>query len=191
MTLPIGYPLLERYAHHPVFVETGSFLGDGIQAALDAGYREVHSIELHPKWYKHCKERFKDNPNVHLHLGDSAKVLFGICNEIDSKITFWLDGHYMFNPDGYHVLVGNTAWHVDDVHGVSHIPLMEELEQISMLKDNDHIILIDDLREWYPRKEWEYTVKDLVDRIVRINPSYQFFYEPGIVPNDILVAQVI
>ena len=34
---------------NPVFVETGSLMGDGIQQALEAGFQKVISIELSEK----------------------------------------------------------------------------------------------------------------------------------------------
>ena len=38
-----------------IFVETGSFNGDGIQAAIEAGFETIHSIELSEHYYNHCK----------------------------------------------------------------------------------------------------------------------------------------
>ena len=45
---------------NPVFVETGSHIGNGIQEAIDAGFTEVYSIELSGKFFNICKERFKN-----------------------------------------------------------------------------------------------------------------------------------
>jgi hypothetical protein len=53
-----------------VFIETGSELGRGIEAALKAGFEIVYSIELDPKFHEHCKEKFKDDFNLHK-VGDT------------------------------------------------------------------------------------------------------------------------
>lgn len=39
---------------HSVFIETGSYLGGGIDIALVAGFNEIHSIEFNDEWYAHC-----------------------------------------------------------------------------------------------------------------------------------------
>jgi len=49
---------------NPVFIETGSYTGDGIQAALNSGFTKVISIELVPHYYNLCKKRFQNNPMV-------------------------------------------------------------------------------------------------------------------------------
>lgn len=77
-----------------IFVESGSYRGDGIQNALDAGFEEIYSIELAPHLHEVCAKRFADNPHVHLYLGDSSVVLKTILDEIYEPVTFWLDGHY-------------------------------------------------------------------------------------------------
>ena len=79
---------------NPVFIETGSYVGDGIKAALDAGFKQVISIELSVFYYEACKERFKDDPRVFLYFGDSLIILPEILNGISKRCTFWLDGHF-------------------------------------------------------------------------------------------------
>lgn len=61
-----------------LFVETGSYHGDAIQHALDAGFKHVVSIELSPKFHAMCRERFKEHSKVHLFLGESFKVLLKV-----------------------------------------------------------------------------------------------------------------
>ena len=57
------------------FIETGSFLGDGIQLAINSGFEKIYSIELGEHLYQHCKQRFANDPQVHLVLGDSSVKL--------------------------------------------------------------------------------------------------------------------
>lgn len=43
----------EKYPN-PIWVETGSHHGDGIQQAIDAGFKELYSIELSHDLYLRC-----------------------------------------------------------------------------------------------------------------------------------------
>lgn len=121
-----------------VFIETGSFTGDGIQAALDLGFKEIHSIELSEKYYNICKNRFKDYPNVFMHLGDSGEILESVIRNIsdrlDEGITFWLDGHYSS---------------MDTACAEKYCsPIQQELETIRKNVHPDHVILIDDMKDF-------------------------------------------
>lgn len=114
-----------------LFIETGSYLGDGIQQALEADYEKIISIELSDRYFKESTERFISEPKVTVVQGDSYKVLPVILNEINTKATFWLDGHHS---------CGDTAL------GDYWAPLMKELNAIKNHKIKDHTIMIDDMR---------------------------------------------
>ena len=75
------------------FVETGTFEGYSVQVALDHGYEEVFSCELFPERYGKCLERFEDNDNVNLWLGDSDDAFSEMMSKVDKKSCFWLDAH--------------------------------------------------------------------------------------------------
>lgn len=113
---------------NPVFVESGSYTGEGIQNALDAGFQRVISIEISQSLYRSCTLKFKNNPKVELILGDSGLILKNILENIKDPITFWLDGHFSG---------GNTSM------GESETPIIKELQQIPIGSSN--IILIDDI----------------------------------------------
>ena len=87
------------------FVETGCFIGDGIDNAIAANFNNIISIELADKYYQICKNKYKDNVNINIILGDSALILYDVIKNIDSKITFWLDGHYCFGESACGVYV--------------------------------------------------------------------------------------
>jgi hypothetical protein len=163
----------EKYPN-PIWVETGSWHGDGIQQAIDAGFRELYSIELSHDLYLRCVDRFKDVPFVHLIEGDSSLVLDDLLNKLDKQITFWLDGHFSGG---------------DTVCGKQNSPLMLELECIKRHSIKTHTIMIDDLRDW-TKGNHGFDVPMIKESILQINPEYKFFYEDGIIPNDILVAKV-
>jgi len=171
--------LFKKYPN-PVFIETGSFKGDGIQQALDAGFKIVYSIELSKNLYSNCVNRFMDNNDVHLILGDSGEMLGALMIMIKEPVTFWLDGHYSG---------GETAL------GSLNSPLLQELEAITDHNIKNHTILIYDLRGWDKNKHG-FDTHDLIEKIKEINPDYKFTLEDGydyeleiVYPNDILVAK--
>ena len=153
---------------NPVFVETGSGGGGGIQLAIDAGFELIFSIELSKVLFDHCTDYFSGHKNVHVVFGDTQLVLGTIIENIQTPITFWLDAHL---TDGLAVGVEGDP------------PLMQELEIIGRHPIKNHTILIDDLRCW----GWN---DKLMDAIRTINPSYVFSLEDGTFEKDILVAQV-
>ena len=159
---------------NPIFIETGSYYGDGIQQALDEGFKTIYSIELSPELYQECKKRFCDNFNVHLILGDSQYVLADILKNIDRKVTFWLDGHHCG---------GNSAT------GEQRFPLIFELDAIKGHYIKEHTIIIDDLRCFsVPGEGFD---AEVLKRIIKkINKDYIFCFRDGFVPNDILVATI-
>jgi hypothetical protein len=117
-----------------IFIETGSYLGDGIQAALNLGFKDIHSIELSEKYYNICKEKFKSYPNVTIHKGDSGIILEKLIKGKEEGITFWLDGHYSSM---------DTAC-ADNYCS----PIQQELEAIRKYTHPDHVVLIDDMKDF-------------------------------------------
>jgi len=162
---------------NPVFIETGSYVGDGIQAALRDGFRKIISIELSDKYHQICKQRFEGNEKVQLYHGNSAELLEGILSKIKYPCTFWLDAHYC-----------------GDVSGNKGVPLMDELKIIAKHPIKTHTILIDDMRlirekeaEWL---DFPYCICDIEELIYAINPKYKIYYVHGTMPDDILIAKV-
>ena len=185
--MPININILKKYLN-PVFIETGSFLGNGIQSAIDAGFKKIYSIELSMELYERCKKRFKDNNNVYLKQGDSSivlnELLKGSSSDANNNITYWLDGHYSG---------GST------VKGNINSPIINELEIIKKYYKAGDIILIDDIRlctdlenELY---DFECNPKDLENKLLEINPNFQLEYIDSYRGNtlmfqkDILVAR--
>lgn len=176
-----------------VFVETGSYMGHGIDYALQAGFKNIYSIELSTKYFEFCIDKYntwekvikepelvvynKEGMFINLVRGDSGLVLYDVISKIDKRITFWLDGHYSG---------GDTA------KGIAVSPILYELSLIKKHSIQNHIIMIDDLRDL--------NVPPILDRIKEINPSYRFIYEDGVIQdgvkqdyilrNDILVAVI-
>lgn len=157
------------------FVETGSYAGDAVQAALEAGFKNIISFDVFEHNYNLCMERFKDRQeNIVFVLGDSATDLYKYINPIDDTITFWLDAHWSGE--------GSPA-------GLVKNPLLYELNQIRQHHVNTHTILIDDVRCWRGLS-WsrDFSLENLVDTLKAINPKYFISYADGTEPGDVLIA---
>lgn len=133
-----------------VFIETGTYLGDTV-AAVKNLFSEIHSVELGGKLAEEARKRFLRYPQIHIHQGDSAKVLPRILQESPKSRLFWLDAHY---SEG--VTVGDDE----------HLPLISEIKTILGHWVSGSVILIDDARlmgkqKGYPSfEEIEIIVKD-------------------------------
>ncbi len=162
------------FAKYPniYFIETGSYHGDGIQKALDAGFPQIFSIEVAPRYVEHCHKRFANNNRVTLLLGDSTNVLPQLLTQISSPATFWLDGHYSWG----------TA------RGDLNSPILEELEAIRQHPIKTHTILIDDIRLLGTIDFDFLELDDIIKKLLEINPHYKIHFENGFIPNDVLVA---
>ena len=163
-------PVFHKYPN-PVFVETGTLFGDGVQAALDAGFTWAISIEISEKLAAKAKKRFESDCRVKIIHGDAQHILGDTIHQILSPITFWLDGHYSG---------GETS------QGEIPDPIIDELLAIEKHPIKTHTIIIDDIRQY--RGESPIRVEQLQAILFRINPFYRYRFEDGFVPNDILVA---
>lgn len=145
-----------------IFIETGTFEGDGILTAFGFDFEKYYSIEIQKENYEKATNKWKHKQNVKLYLGATADRLQEILNEIDEPSFFWLDAHF---------------------HDSS--PTYKELEMIKEHSIKNHTILIDDISIYFDKNHIEKT-------LLGINPDYVISYEPtwrG--PNEILVAKIL
>lgn len=133
MPLPKHFP---AQCPQNVFVETGSYAGDGIQAALDLGFKRVISIEAKESIFLHTGERFKDDLRVRMVHGNSAHVMAEAIKDLDEPATFWLDAHWC--GEG----TGGERPHDD---GRVPCPVLDEIDAIRRHPIKGHAILIDDI----------------------------------------------
>lgn len=146
------------------FIETGSYLGDGIQLAIDTGFDDIYSIELSQDLHYHCIERFKNEKNVKLILGDSSIKLKEILNENPGKkFTYWLDGHY--SGDG-------TAM------GEKYCPLVDELLEILSRGVDGELIYVDDMRV-YKEGHPDISLETIITLINQFKPNAKYWFEPS------------
>jgi len=157
------------------FVESGSHVGEGIQNAIVAGFKNIISVEISELYFKYCVGRFNGNKDkVHLYWGDTEDLLEGLISPINEPITFWLDGH---NSGG------NTGC------GKHESPLMQELEIIKNHPIKNHTIIIDDMRCW-EKPHYDFDRDDIINFLKTINPNYEIIYENGTAANDIVIATI-
>ncbi len=158
------------------FVETGTFSGDGVIKALNAGFSRIFSIESDPNNYRDCCNRLEGIFKVKLFHGDSSKDLWAIIQNIETPITFWLDAH-IFPP-----IKGKNC------------PLLEELDQIQQHPIKTHTILIDDMHCCGTEAFDFLSQEDIKKKIWEINPDYEISYCPGgnqgEYPENVMVARI-
>jgi len=142
-----------------LFIETGTYLGDTVEALKDR-VRVVHSIELGDDLFYKAKQRFAGCPKVRLWHGDSGDVLPAVLGSVDARCLFWLDGHYS---------AGATA------RGVEDTPVLRELGHIFAASLPPWLIAIDDARLFngtggYP------CLASLEAHVAQQNPDFQLIY---------------
>lgn len=149
-----------------VFVETGTFRGDTVQA-MRPHFQEIHSIEVYPPLYERARSRFVNATNVHIYHGDSASVLRDVLRQVERRALFWLDGHYSGEGTGM---------------GGSECPIEGELAAIGGHFRNDHCILIDDARHFGVDPQYPST-EHVTRLLLTINAGYEIRVE-----NDCIIA---
>jgi hypothetical protein len=180
---------LDRFAIGDIFIETGTHLGETVQVAIDYGkFKEIHSIEIDEGLYNKAVERFKDNPNVHLHLGDSVDILPILFDSLDHPFTLWLDAHASGELKG---------------GGYGPCPLLFELNSLrekkfyttqegikSEIIKQKHTIFIDD-RRLLGSAEWGHVTWDqIVNGLKQINPEYCVTFLDGHQAQDVICCYV-
>lgn len=166
--MPITTEKLKPFLRR-VLIETGTYDGDGITSALNAGFEEIWSVEFHPDRFKACTEKFKNDSRVHILHGDSRDQLDYMLGQVKEPATLWLDAHGVETLD----------------------PIIGELQVIAASGAKDHILLLDDM--------WETDVVNqerlgLRKSIHKINQDYKIYFIDGQsencppIPNSIMVA---
>ncbi len=151
------------------FVETGTFMGEMIDAMLPV-FPKIISVEIDPVLAARAQKKFSAYPQVSIIREDSSAALPAIITGNKEPCLFWLDAHYSGGGTGKSDL---------------ETPIMQELNILLNNSPWNHVILIDDAREFtgsnnYPtleevkkliaarRPDWLMQVKD---DVIRIHPS--------------------
>ena len=147
-----------------IFIETGTFQGDMVYAVRSV-FDRIYSIELDDKLYERAKKKFSKYNHISILHGDSADVLPEILDHIKEPCLFWLDAHYS---------AGITA------KGELVTPILQELDYIFDHPVKDHVILIDDARDFEGKNDYP-TIQELRSLVLSQKLDYSFE-----VKNDII-----
>lgn len=183
--MPLGSGVLRRFPAR-VFVETGSYLGDGVQAALDAGFGRVITIEADRDCWQRVRNRFAGDSRVTAMLGNSAELLAAAISDLDEPATFWLDAHWSGEGTG-----GLAPFRESCVYS----PVLEELEAIAAHPVKGHTILVDDVRVFRDgvfadRDEESIPLPRLMGAVLDVDERYQLEMVDGAEAGDVLAAWV-
>lgn len=133
--MPLPLELAKRYAPgRPCFIETGTYLGGGVNIAQEAGFIMVYTTEISEKANIRRVNKKTSNEGTYFYMSmDSAEFLrkfLPIPNLRDAVI--WLDAHYCGK----------------DSLGEGDDPIERELAAVSDLwVDKNWVVLIDDCAE--------------------------------------------
>lgn len=121
---------IARDTRATTFVETGTYLGD-MTWEFRNDFQRIHSIEVEPHLCGLASRRFRHFDHVTIHQGDSSAILPALVPTVNGATLYWLDGHYSAGITGA---------------GVSHCPIVAELEAIYHFSRGPFTIVIDDAR---------------------------------------------
>jgi hypothetical protein len=176
---------LKEY-HNAIFFETGTFKGDGIEKAIDAGFERIISIEIFKPFYEKARKKFRKNKQVKIYLGNAEKLIPNLLRHVDCNVTFFLDSH--IQPDENYIFG----------KGPTPCPVLKEISAIGQHFLKTHTILIDD-RRLLGSDHWNRqagvdgnapTEEQVKNACLDINSRYQFRYEAGYQPEDVIVAYI-
>jgi len=171
--------MLEKYGRGKVFVETGTYFGLGVEAALGSGkFDVIYSVELDKDLAERAADMFKRKAIIYNRDSPEAIVDIAVGEPKGSEpmvATFWLDAHAS-GP-----LVGGAS---------GGTPVLDELKAIKENYSPLSTIMIDD-RRLFGSGEWSgVTEQQAMDLIKQINPDYKIEYADGEIEKDIIVAYV-
>jgi hypothetical protein len=132
------------------FIETGAYLGDTIRH-MRVRFRCIKSIEIAEQFVRQLRQEFAGDQHIEIVHGDSGKELPRIVPLLNGPTLYWLDAHYSG---------GQTE-------GADHVPIFAEIRAISELARDDHIIAVDDMKDFngtdgYPT---ELELKDFLEAL--------------------------
>ena len=146
------------------FVETGTCWGRSVQLALDAGYKEVRSVEASDHYFKEACNNFLNNPAVLLYHGMSVNTLPEMLKGVDKPCVIFLDAHV-----AGHTSAGYEDWlEKGEESDYAQDKILKAELHILLQHNPNHLIIIDDQNGWN-----EYT-QGYLDIVLSYNPNYKF-----------------
>lgn len=160
-----------------VFIETGTYLGEGIRAALNAGFETVVSFEKNAELCEVVRKRYdnsKFSGNVTIINADTSGMTFfdEIFRYKSRKVLFWLDAHRM----GAGGIVGEDY------------PLTREISAINRIFMTS-TVLMDDVRLF---ERYGTSPEEIMSHFSQSNLCYCFSFDTAKsrYPEDVMVAKI-
>ena len=130
-------------------------------------YAKVISIEIDDTLYQKAAARFADDAGVQIVHGDCSKELLVVLATLREPAVFWLDGHYSG--------AGTGKGDLED-------PILVSLGQITTHPVKEHVIFIDDARN-FDGRGGRPDLSEVCSRLKTINRNYILRIQ-----NDIVIA---
>lgn len=162
----LNYKEFRQYGES--FIETGCAAGDGVQRALDAGFKHVFSIEASEYYHHLSKKRFAlSASDVLLFLGKSIDRLPDVLQLIEGRAVIFLDAHVSGDTSA-----GYEDWKEkgEDSDYAQDKTIKAELA-IILANNKSHVIIIDDVNGLTDGHAVEY-----MDLMLKANPDYKFYF---------------
>lgn len=155
---------IQRMYHYDTFVETGTYMGDMVDAQKN-NFSLLHTIEFSHLLAKQAKRRFKLYKNIYVHEGDSALVLSSLIRNIHNPSIFWLDAHY--------------SGGVTEKNNIN-TPIISELLAILQSSSLAHVILIDDARLFNGNNDYP-NIQTVTKVVKRYRPEARIYNKDDII----------
>jgi hypothetical protein len=164
----------------PIFVETGTYMGETLQV-MQPLFERLYTIDIKDEFINNLKSGYTGS-KINFILGDSSVELEKLTNVLDNNTVFFLDAHWS---------VGNTG------RGTKDCPLYEEVTGICNNFKHTGIIIIDDFRlfgvgpnttgEIY---NWEDIRKDRIVEILGARVEKVYHLPSSFHPEDRLIIEI-
>jgi hypothetical protein len=159
--------IIKQYAREfsiDTLIETGTYLGDMVHATKDT-FSKIVTIELDKHLFERARKKFARFDHISVIEGSSVEALPRILMDVTRPCLFWLDAHYSG---------GITA------KGALETPVIQELSCIFRHSVAEHVILIDDAREFVGRNDYP-TIEELRNLTFERRPDWIFEVKDDII----------
>lgn len=176
----IQHILSSKSSSFPIFVETGTYMGETLQV-VEPLFERLYTIEIKEEFINNVKSRYMGS-KINFILGDSSIELEKLTKVLDNNTVFFLDGHWS---------AGNTG------KGAKDCPLYEEVTGICNNFKHSGIIIIDDFRLFGAGPNttgeicnWEDIRKDRIVEIFGTRVEKVYHFPSSLHPEDRLIIEI-
>tara|TARA_R100001509_G_scaffold116380_1_gene71219 strand:+ start:2356 stop:3111 length:756 start_codon:yes stop_codon:yes gene_type:complete len=129
-------PILKETTFPDTFIESGSYLGDSIEWALEHGFDKIYSVDIDDTFTIHCDTRFnKDNPELWSRAMIAAKKKFPNKGQKRRARYAWACEWYKKSGGGWNKTV--------NLYHSSSIDFFASDEIIDVMKNQDCLFFLD------------------------------------------------